>query len=194
MARRLGVMGGTFDPIHHGHLVAAEEARSTFDLDRVVFLPAGAPWMKADRRIAAAEHRLRMTELATDENEDFDVSDMEVQRPGPTHTVDSLREFREREPDADLYFITGADALLDLPNWEDPDGVLDGAVFVAATRPGYDASASTYADHPNVHILPVPALAISSSDIRDRVASGRPIRYLLPESVRAYIETAELYR
>lgn len=183
-------MGGTFDPIHHGHLVAAEEARAAFRLDRVIFMPAGAPWMKADRTVSEGRHRLRMTELAIEDNEGFDVSTMELDRPGPTRTVDTLRDLNAD----DLHFITGADALLDLPAWGEPEEILELATFVAATRPGYDTSGAAFAEHPKVRILPVPALAISSSDIRERVGADRPIRYLVPEAVRDYIRAERLYR
>jgi len=191
-------MGGTFDPIHHGHLVTAEEARSQFSLDEVVFVPTGQPWMKADRRVSPAEDRYLMTVIATSSNPHFWVSRLEIEREGPTYTVDTLRALREElAQQCELFFITGADAILEIFAWKDPEQILDQAHFIAATRPGYDiARFETEAptSHPNVAVMTIPALAISSSDIRRRVAAGEPIRYLVPDGVKTYIEKAALYR
>jgi nicotinate-nucleotide adenylyltransferase len=197
MGRRVGVMGGTFDPIHHGHLVTAEEAVVQFGLDQVVFVPTGRPWMKADRVVSPSEDRYLMTVVATASNPRFSVSRVEIDREGPTYTVDTLRELADEHPDAELYFITGADAILEIFDWKDPEDVLGLAHFIAATRPGYDlarfeAAAPTH--HPKVSTMDIPALAISSSDIRQRVKEGRAIRYLLPEGVKSYIEKQGLYR
>jgi nicotinate-nucleotide adenylyltransferase len=197
MGRRVGVMGGTFDPIHHGHLVTAEEAVVQFGLDQVVFVPTGRPWMKADRVVSPSEDRYLMTVVATASNPRFSVSRVEIDREGPTYTVDTLRELADEHPDAELYFITGADAILEIFDWKDPEDVLGLAHFIAATRPGYDlarfeAAAPTH--HPKVSTMDIPALAISSSDIRERVKEGRAIRYLLPEGVKSYIEKQGLYR
>lgn len=195
MAARIGVMGGTFDPIHLGHLVAAEEVRTTFELSEVIFMPAGSPWMKEHRHLASPDHRREMTRLAIADNPAFSVSRLELDTPGPTHTVDTLRSLHDAGPTvgAELFFITGADALADLPEWAEPEQVLELATFVAVTRPGYDVAAAPHAQHANVRILEIPALAISSSDIRDRVRHSRSIRYLVPESVRTYIEDEGLY-
>lgn len=197
MGRRVGVMGGTFDPIHHGHLVTAEEAVVQFGLDEVVFVPTGRPWMKADRIVSPTEDRYLMTVVATASNPRFSVSRIEIDREGPTYTVDTLRELANEYPDAELFFITGADAILEIFEWKDPEDVLSLGHFIAATRPGYDlarfeAAAPTY--HQRVSTMDIPALAISSSDIRSRVREGRAIRYLLPEGVKSYIEKAGLYR
>lgn len=197
MGRRLGVMGGTFDPIHYGHLVTAEEALVQFALDEVIFVPTGQPWMKEGRDVSPAEDRYLMTVIATASNPRFRVSRIEIDRAGPTYTVDTLHALSTENPDAELYFITGADAILEIFDWKDPDQVLSHAHFIAATRPGYDlarfdATASTR--HPNVSVMNVPALAISSSDIRERVREGRPIRYLVPEGVKSYIEKRSTYR
>jgi nicotinate-nucleotide adenylyltransferase len=195
---RLGVMGGTFDPIHHGHLVTAEEARWQFDLDRVVFVPTGRPWMKSDREVAEAEDRYLMTVIATSANPRFTVSRMEIERDGPTYTVDTLDAIREQMGDGcSLFFITGADAILEIFQWKDPEDVLSRAHFIAATRPGYDLARferEAPTSHPNISVMDIPALAISSSDIRRRVAAGEPIRYLVPEGVQTYIVKAGLYR
>jgi nicotinate-nucleotide adenylyltransferase len=197
MSRRIGVMGGTFDPIHHGHLVAAEEARWQFDLDRVVFVPTGQPWQKPVG-VSPAEDRYQMTVLATASNPDFTVSRLEVDHPGPTYTVDTLRRLRSQHPeDTRLFFIIGADAVLQILTWKEPDQVLAQAEFIAATRPGFDL------DHlvgqlpgaaGRVHRMEIPALAISSSDIRARVARGAPIQYLVPDGVARYIHKHALYQ
>ena len=197
MGRRLGVMGGTFDPIHYGHLVTAEEALVQFSLETVLFVPTGAPWMKDRRDVSAPEDRYLMTVIATASNPRFAVSRIEIDREGPTYTVDTLRTLAAENPDAELSFITGADAMLEIFDWKDADQALSLAHFIAATRPGYDldrfaAKASTR--HPNVSVMNIPALAISSTDVRTRVREGRPIRYLVPEGVKTYIDKARLYR
>jgi nicotinate-nucleotide adenylyltransferase len=197
MGRRLGVMGGTFDPIHYGHLVTAEEALVQFALDEVVFVPTGQPWMKQEREVSPAEDRYLMTVIATASNPRFRVSRIEVEREGPTYTVDTLKALGAENPDAELYFITGADAMREIFEWKDPDGVLSLAHFIAATRPGYDLARFEAKDatrHQNVSVMNIPALAISSTDVRERVHEGRPIRYLVPEGVKSYVEKAALYR
>ena len=198
MERRLGVMGGTFDPIHHGHLLTAEEAAVQFGLDEVVFVPTGQPWMKEERDVSSPEHRYLMTVIATASNPRFSVSRLEVDREGPTYTVDTLRELKDQHGgNVDLFFVTGADAVLEIFQWKDPDEILELAHFIAATRPGYDLArfeAEEPTRHSNVSVMNIPALAISSTDIRERVREGRPIRYLGPEGVESYIEKAGLYR
>jgi nicotinate-nucleotide adenylyltransferase len=198
VGRRLGVMGGTFDPIHHGHLLTAEEAAVQFGLDEVVFVPTGQPWMKEERDVSSPEHRYLMTVIATASNPRFFVSRLEVDREGPTYTVDTLRELKEqRGGNVDLFFVTGADAVLEIFQWKDPDEILELAHFIAATRPGYDLArfeAEEPSRHQNVSVMNIPALAISSTDIRERVREGRPIRYLVSEGVESYIEKAGLYR
>ena len=197
MSRRIGVMGGTFDPIHLGHLVAAEEARWQFDLDRVVFVPAGRPWQKPVG-VTPAEDRYRMTVLATASNPAFAVSRLEIDDPGPTYTVDTLRRLRAEQADGTgLYFIIGADAILQLLTWKEPDQVLAQAEFIAATRPGFDldrlvSQVPGAADR--IHRMEIPALAISASDIRARVARGAPIQYLVPDGVARYIHKHGLYQ
>lgn len=198
--QRLGIMGGTFDPIHFGHLVAAEEALVQFNLDKVIFMPTGSPVAKLDVEVSAAEHRYLMAVLATAGNPDFDVSRMEVDRAGLTYTIDTLRALRELHgPAAELFFITGADAVWEIVEWKDAADVAGLATFIAATRPGYDLTAARGAhEHAQtrfrIEYIEVPALAISSTDLRERVATGRPIRYLTPDSVVAYIEKHGLYR
>jgi nicotinate-nucleotide adenylyltransferase len=195
--RRVGVMGGTFDPIHHGHLVAAEEARWQFGLDRVVFVPTGQPWQKA-AGVSDAEDRYLMTVIATASNPAFSVSRLEIDSPGPTYTVDTLRRLRaELDPDVRLFFVTGADAVLQILTWKDPDEVLALAELIAATRPGHDLAdlaEKVPAAAGRVHPMRIPALAISSTEIRARVAAGAPIQYLVPEGVARYIEKRGLYR
>jgi nicotinate-nucleotide adenylyltransferase len=197
MSRRIGVMGGTFDPIHLGHLVAAEEARWQFELDRVVFVPAGQPWQKPVG-VTPAEDRYQMTAIATASNPAFTVSRLEIDHPGPTYTVDTLHRLRDSQADGTrLYFITGADAVLQILTWKQPDQVLAQAEFIAATRPGFDldrlvSQVPGAADR--VHRMEIPALAISASDIRARVARGAPIQYLVPDGVARYIHKHGLYR
>jgi len=193
-------MGGTFDPIHFGHLVTAEEALVQFNLDRVIFMPTGSPAAKIHADVSPVEHRYLMTVLATAANPDFDVSRMEIDRPGLTYTVDTLSALRELHgPSAELFFITGADAVWEIVGWKDAQKVAGLATFIAATRPGYDLDAARKAHEETasgfrIEYIEVPALAISSTDLRARVAQKRPIRYLTPEPVAAYIEKHALYR
>lgn len=191
-------MGGTFDPIHYGHLVTAEAAAWQFHLDEVVFVPTGRPWMKEHREVAPAEDRYLMTVIATASNPRFTVSRIEVEREGPTYAVDTLQELRRSAEDQlELYFITGADAILEIFQWKDPEEALSMAHFIAATRPGYDLARFEEAapsSHPNISVMDIPALAISSTDVRRRVREGEPIRYLVPEGVLAYIHKMGLYR
>ena len=189
-------MGGTFDPIHLGHLVAAEEARWQFGLDRVVFVPAGRPWQKPVG-VTPPEDRYRMTVIATASNPAFTVSRLEIDHPGPTYTVDTLRRLRaEQEDGTRLYFILGADAILQLLTWKEPDQVLAQAEFIAATRPGFDLDrlVSQVPGADRIHRMEIPALAIAASDIRARVVRGAPIQYLVPDGVARYIHKHGLYR
>ncbi|AIV39750.1 MULTISPECIES: nicotinate-nucleotide adenylyltransferase [unclassified Curtobacterium] len=188
---RIGVMGGTFDPIHHGHLVAASEVARAFDLDEVVFVPTGQPYMKSD--VTDAEHRYLMTVIATASNPMFTVSRVDIDRPGPTYTIDTLRDLRDQRPDAQLVFISGADAVQQILDWKDHDGLWDLAHFVAVTRPGHDLSITGLPER-DVSLLEVPALAISSTDCRDRVRRGHPVWYLVPDGVVQYISKHHLYR
>lgn len=186
-------MGGTFDPVHHGHLVAANEVASLFVLDEVVFVPTGQPWQKTHRTVSPAEDRYLMTVIATASNPRFSVSRVDIDRQGPTYTIDTLRDLHaERGDDVDLYFITGADALGQILTWRDADEVLALARFVGVTRPGHVLS-----DHglpeSRVSLVEVPALAISSTDVRERVASSRPIWYLVPDGVVQYVAKRDLY-
>lgn len=197
---RLGIMGGTFDPIHFGHLVTAEEALVQFNLDKVLFMPTGRPVRKTHRHVSSSEDRYLMTVVATATNPDFEVSRIEIDRPGDTYTVDTMRELHAvYGPHAEIFFITGADAVREILTWKDSDKFAELCTFIAATRPGFDAREAHETllkgiGGPRVELMEVPALAISSSDIRSRVASKRPIRYLLPESVAAYIAKNGLYR
>jgi nicotinate-nucleotide adenylyltransferase len=191
MTERVGLMGGTFDPIHHGHLFAAEEVRYAFSLDKVVFVPAGRPWQKTESSVTPAELRYEMTKIATAGEPAFEVSRIEIDRPGPTYTVDTLREFRDCRPAAQLFFITGSDAIHQILTWKDADAALALATFVAVTRPTHDLSA---VKNPAIATLEIPALTISSTDIRRRIAEGRPVRYLLPDAVASFIDEHGLYR
>ncbi|PYH01466.1 nicotinate-nucleotide adenylyltransferase [Arthrobacter stackebrandtii] len=187
---RIGVMGGTFDPIHHGHLVAASEVASVFKLDEVIFVPTGEPWQKAKNKVSAAEHRYLMTVIATAANPQFTVSRVDIDRPGPTFTIDTLRDLREMRPDAELFFITGADALAQIMSWKDSDELWELAHFVGVTRPGHVLDDMGRSD---VSLLEVPAMAISSTDCRQRVGAQNPVWYLVPDGVVQYIAKYGLY-
>jgi len=193
--RRIGIMGGTFDPIHHGHLVAASEVQSWFDLDEVLFVPTGEPWQKADREVSPAEHRYLMTVIATAANPRFEVSRVDIDRSGATYTIDTLRELTALHPDADLYFITGADAMAALLTWQDHEELFELAHFVGCTRPGHELTDVTLEGLPRdrITLVEIPALTISSTDCRHRVASGEPVWYLVPDGVVQYIGKHELY-
>jgi len=193
--RRVGVMGGTFDPVHHGHLVAASEVQSWFALDEVVFVPTGQPWQKDDRRVAPAEHRYLMTVIATASNPRFSVSRVDIDRAGPTYTIDTLRDLHRTAPDDELYFITGADALAQILTWRDVDEIFELAHFVGCTRPGHqlDESALQGLPEDRLAVVEIPALAISSTECRTRVAKGEPVWYLVPDGVVQYIAKHGLY-
>jgi nicotinate-nucleotide adenylyltransferase len=198
---KIGLMGGTFDPIHIGHLVAAEEARQQFSLDCVVFVPAGVPSHKSPERISAPEHRYLMAALAVMSNPAFYVSRVEVDRPEPSYSVETVRHFAEFEaPGAGLFFITGADAILEIGTWKDYGALLALCTFIAVSRPGYTLERLHECVGPlapdllqKVHLLEIPALAVSSTFIRERVARGRSIRYLTPAAVEQYIKKHGLY-
>lgn len=183
-------MGGTFDPIHHGHLVAASEVAAVFDLDEVVFVPTGEPWQKLDRDVAPAEHRYLMTVIATAANPRFTVSRVDIDRPGPTYTIDTLRDLRAQRPDAELFFITGADAMAQILGWKDAEELWQLAHFVGVTRPGHELPVL---DRNDVSLMEVPAMAISSTDCRERVRTGHPVWYLVPDGVVQYIAKYKLY-
>ncbi|GAA3208584.1 nicotinate-nucleotide adenylyltransferase [Oerskovia jenensis] len=190
---RLGVMGGTFDPIHHGHLVAASEAAARFELDEVIFVPTGKPSFKQHQKVTAPEHRYLMTVIATASNPRFTVSRVDVDRPGLTYTVDTLRDLREQRPEADLYFISGADAIEQMLTWKDADDLWKMAHFVAVSRPGHRLSVDSLPSGV-VSTLEIPALAISSTDCRQRAEAGQPVWYLVPDGVVQYIAKHGLYR
>ncbi len=190
-------MGGTFDPIHHGHLVAASEVAHRFGLQRVIFTPTGNPWHK-DRTTTGGEDRYLMTVIATAADTRFEVSRVDIDREGPTYTVDTLRDLQDRDADthpdepAEWFFITGADALAEIVGWHDPDGIIARAHLVGVTRPGHHL-ADPGLPEGVVTLIEIPALAISSSDIRARVADGQPVDYLVPEGVARWIRKMGLY-
>jgi nicotinate-nucleotide adenylyltransferase len=192
-ARRIGIMGGTFDPIHHGHLVAASEVSARFGLDEVIFVPTGQPWQKDVHTVTPPEHRYLMAVIATAANPRFTVSRVDIDRDGPTYTIDTLSDLRAMYPDAELFFITGADALAAIVSWKNAAQMFDLAHFIGVTRPGYQLR------DPNlpmgtVTLIEVPALAISSTDCRVRVLAGEPVWYLVPDGVVQYIGKHRLYR
>jgi len=185
-------MGGTFDPIHHGHLVAASEVQARFDLDEVVFVPTGEPWQKEGRDVSPPEHRYLMTVIATASNPRFTVSRVDIDRGGPTYTIDTLRDLRAQRPGSKLFFITGADALAQILTWKNVDEMWELAHFIGVTRPGH-ALTDQGLPTSNVNLQEVPAMAISSSDCRSRVATGHPVWYLVPDGVVQYINKYSLY-
>ncbi|QOR69446.1 nicotinate-nucleotide adenylyltransferase [Ruania alkalisoli] len=189
---RVGIMGGTFDPIHHGHLVAASEVADEFDLDEVVFVPTGAQPFKLDRAVTTAEHRYLMAVIATASNPLFSVSRVDIDRPGTTYTIDTLRDLHAVYPDAELFFITGADALGQILSWKDSDALWDLAHFVGVTRPGHHFDTE---DLPpgEYSLQEIPAMAISSTDCRKRVQAGKAVWYLVPDGVVQYIAKHGLY-
>ncbi|HLL65066.1 MAG TPA: nicotinate-nucleotide adenylyltransferase [Micromonosporaceae bacterium] len=190
----MGIMGGTFDPIHHGHLVAASEVADGFGLDEVVFVPTGEPWQKGTVEVSPAEDRYLMTVIATASNPRFQVSRVDIERHGPTYTVDTLLELRARYgATAELFFITGADALARILSWKESDRLFALANFVGVTRPGFELS-DAHLPADTVRLIQVPAMAISSTDCRRRVAEGKPVWYLVPDGVVQYIAKRGLYQ
>ncbi|MDT7699225.1 MAG: nicotinate-nucleotide adenylyltransferase [Pseudonocardiales bacterium] len=192
MQRKIGVMGGTFDPVHHGHLVAASEVAHRFNLDEVLFVPTGQPWQKSAKSVSPAEDRYLMTVIATASNPRFGTSRVDIDRRGPTYTADTLRDLAATMPDAELFFITGADALSQILSWRKVDELFELAHFVGVTRPGYELG-DEHLPEGSVTLVEVPAMAISSTDCRDRVAEGRPVWYLVPDGVVQYISKRGLY-
>jgi nicotinate-nucleotide adenylyltransferase len=185
-------MGGTFDPVHHGHLVAASEVQARFDLDEVIFVPTGEPWQKTSRQVSRAEDRYLMTVIATASNPRFSVSRVDIDRAGPTYTVDTLADLKAEHPDADLFFITGADALEQIVSWRRASAVFDLAHFIGVTRPGYELNGQ-HLPKGAVSLVEVPAMAISSTACRARTAGGLPVWYLVPDGVVQYISKRSLY-
>ena len=184
---RLGILGGTFDPVHLGHLILGETAREELSLDQVLFIPTGVQWRKAAREIAPAEHRVAMVRLAIAGNPGFSLSTVEVDRPGPSYTADTLEQLRDVYPDAGMFFIVGRDALEDMANWVRPERIRELATIVVAARDGE-------APGEGAQRLGMPEVGISATDIRERVADGRSIRYLVPAAVEAYIREHGLYK
>jgi len=198
---RLGIMGGTFDPIHYGHLVAAEGARYEFDLDKVIFIPAGQPPHKPNVKLTDPWRRYEMTKLAVVSNPFFEVLPIEINRPGPSYSIDTVQEVSCLYPESQIFFITGTDAVAEILSWKNVEQLLSICQFIAATRPGYklDEMWKKIESLPQdlkskIFCLEVPALAISSTDIRQRVQDGRPIKYLLPEPVEEYITSNSIYK
>ncbi len=192
MRARVGIMGGTFDPIHHGHLVAASEVQAWYDLDEVIFVPTGTPWQKSSRDVSPAEDRYLMTVIATASNPRFSVSRVDIDRGGPTYTIDTLSDLRELRPEAELFFITGADALAQILSWKDAEELWMLSHFVGVTRPGH-ALTDTGLPQDRVSLMEVPAMSISSTDCRARVEAGEPVWYLVPDGVVQYIGKHSLY-
>ena len=191
--KRLGIMGGTFDTIHNGHLVAASEVAHRFNLDQVLFVPTGQPWQKEQHNVTDAEHRYLMTVIATAADARFEVSRVDIERPGPTFTVDTLKDLRlQFGAELELFFITGADALSKILTWRDHEAVVEMAHLIGVTRPGHKLQNPGLPSEV-ITLMEIPALAISSTDVRARVAKSEPIRYIVPDGVSFYIKKHRLY-
>lgn len=191
--RRIGVMGGTFDPIHHGHLVAASEVQAQFGMEQVIFVPTGQPWQKGHEQVSSAEDRYLMTVVATASNPRFSVSRADIDRSGLTYTIDTLGDLKVQYPDAELYFITGADALAQILSWHRVQELFELAGFIGVTRPGY-ALDDEHLPRGSVSLVEIPAMAISSTGCRQRVEAGMPVWYLVPDGIVQYITKRGLYR
>ncbi|WP_183357839.1 nicotinate-nucleotide adenylyltransferase [Garicola koreensis] len=185
-------MGGTFDPIHHGHLVAASEVAAEFELDEVVFVPTGQPWQKETGEVTGAEHRYLLTVIATASNPRFTVSRVDIDRGGKTYTIDTLRDFSHLYPDEELFFITGADAMAQIMSWKNVEELWGLAHFVSVTRPGYPSE--DFGRKNQISLMEIPAMAISSTDLRERAAGDKPVWYLVPDGVVQYINKHRLYQ
>ncbi|MDO4203783.1 MAG: nicotinate-nucleotide adenylyltransferase [Selenomonadaceae bacterium] len=201
VTRRIGIMGGTFDPIHVGHLMTAEAVRDEFGLDKVIFVPAAVPPHKMDQQVTEARHRYLMTVLATTSNPHFDVSSIEMDRPGPSYTIDTIYELRRQYGEnTDLFFITGADAIAEIPTWDRIEELLGLCQFIAATRPGFLPNVDNIKEYfgelgsARIHRLETPELEISSTNIRDRLKRGFSIKYIVPPAVEDYIYKEGLYK
>lgn len=199
--QRIGIMGGTFDPIHIGHLVTAEAVRNEYGLDKVLFIPAATPPHKQNQKVTPAIHRYIMTAMATYSNPHFHVSSLELDRPGPSYTIDTIYELIDKfGPQVEIYFITGADAIQEIPTWDRIEELLGLCQFIAATRQGCVPSVDNIKEHfgelgrRRIHRLNTPELEISSTDIRSRIKKGFSIKYIVPESVENYILKEGLYR
>jgi len=194
---RIGIMGGTFDPLHMAHLIAAEEAMNAFDLDRVIFMPAGDPPHKSEGPVSAAEHRYAMTLIGTAENPHFEVSRLEIERPGPSYSVDTIRALRGiLGPNVEVYFVAGGDEMLEIESWHESGALPELAKFIAVPRPGFDLADLEHLPpkfRASIEVLRMLEVSISATDIRQRVAAGESIRYLVPEGVEAYIRKNGLY-
>lgn len=191
---RLGILGGTFDPPHTGHLVLAERAREQLGLGKVLWVPAGEPSRKPDRRVTPGEQRAEMVALAIEGNEAFELSRLEIERPGPSYSVDTLEALRELYPDDELVFIIGRDALLDMPNWRRPERLVELATLAVAPREGQDAVDAPPGLRARVEAIDMPRIDISATELRRRAAEGGSLRYLVPDGVRQYILDKGLYR
>jgi nicotinate-nucleotide adenylyltransferase len=190
---RLGVFGGTFDPIHIGHLLLAEAAREQLGLDRVLFVPTGEPWRKAGRKIGPAADRLTMVKLATTDNPDFEVSAIEIEREGPSYTFETLEALANQNPGAGMFFIMGTDTLHDLPNWRSPERIVELATLAVAIRAGSDDQVTAEGLSANIMTIRMPEIGVSASEIRERAAAGQSLRYLVAAAVAEHISAAKLY-
>ncbi|MBA7491535.1 putative nicotinate-nucleotide adenylyltransferase [subsurface metagenome] len=192
---RIGILGGTFDPIHWGHLLIAEGVREKFALDRVYFIPAAWPPHKVKNKVTEAAHRYKMALLATQDNSHFSVSDLEMNRPGKSYTIETVKELKEKHEGAEIYFIIGLDSALEIFTWKDPEKLLGLCRFISVQRPFSEELEKLDKKYrERIEVVEVPTLPISSTEIRERVRKGRSIKYLVPQSVEEYIYKNRLYK
>ncbi len=191
--KKIGILGGTFDPIHMGHLVLAEQVKEKLKLNRVIFIPCLSPPHKTKRKLSMADHRFRMAALAVEDNPSFSISDVELKRTGLSYTIDTLRQLKRTHPDSEIYFLTGSDVLDEIHTWKDPEEIYKLAKMVIAVRPGFDGFDPGNRFAEKSIIIHITGLDISSSQIRERVKKGQSIRYLVPSRVEEYIRKKKLY-
>lgn len=196
----VGVLGGTFDPVHNGHLILADVAEEQLNLSDMLFVPVGQPWLKTERIITPAQHRLQMLRLALDDRPQFRISEMEIERHGPTYTIDTIKELKDGlNADDELFFILGQDSLMQVPQWHDAPGLIQPCYLAAAPRPGVKKPdlKALEAEIPGIKqrvmLMKEPKVDITATDIRERVANGLSVRHLVPEAVNRYIKEQKLY-
>lgn len=201
LGNRIGISGGTFDPVHNGHLITAQYTMEKLELNKVIFIPSGKPPHKTRNDITSSEHRFNMVSEACERNSCFEASKIEMERPGKTYTIDTLKQIKSMYGDLDIFYITGADVIRDIKNWKDFEKVFELCDFIAAIRPNYDKDSfmqdvkllkSKY--QAKIHVIDVPLIEISSTEIRNRIKKGLPIKYLVPQKVEKYIMENKLYK
>ena len=199
-SKKVGIMGGTFDPIHYGHLILAQNALETYELDEIMFVPSGTPWLKDSTKVLSKNKRVSMTGIAIEDNANFALSTIEIDREGNSYSYETVEELKKQQPDTDFYFILGADSLLEIEKWKHPDRLMAECILLAAVRDNCDEEglqkqiAYLHGKYSaDIRILPARRVDISSTDIRDLIAEGKSVRYMLPDQVIKFIEKNHLY-